>query len=159
MKDRSGFLKLEGTNLWYAQRSDGPPLAFLHAGIFDSRSWEPQLDRTWGLRDTEPRPMASVENGRWRLFHFTQTPGASELYDLSIDLGEENNVAAARPEVTAALTAEVVEYLSSPEPPWGAPDDVPLSDFELGQQRALGYVIDEAKKKLDEPPEDGNSAE
>ncbi|MEM7244829.1 MAG: alpha/beta fold hydrolase [Acidobacteriota bacterium] len=43
MDDRHGHLELPKTTLWHALRGEGPPVTFLHAGICDARSWEPQV--------------------------------------------------------------------------------------------------------------------
>ena len=100
-----------------------------------------QIDQRWGRTNTEPRPLVSVQDGRWRLFESTGPPDAVELYDVSQDPGEQRDVAAEHPEEVARLRGKLGEYMSSPAQAWGAPLDVPLSDFQLGQLRALGYVV------------------
>ncbi len=44
MTERIGYLEVEGARLWYARSGAGPPVIFLHAGIADSRTWQPQVD-------------------------------------------------------------------------------------------------------------------
>jgi pimeloyl-ACP methyl ester carboxylesterase len=39
---RAGFLKVHGAKLYYEVADEGRPLLLLHAGIGDSRMWEPQ---------------------------------------------------------------------------------------------------------------------
>lgn len=40
---RSGFVPVEGARLWYEEVGAGPPLVLLHAGLGDSRMWDPQV--------------------------------------------------------------------------------------------------------------------
>jgi len=39
----SGWAAVNGANLYYRAAGDGPPVLLLHAGICDSRMWEPQI--------------------------------------------------------------------------------------------------------------------
>jgi uncharacterized sulfatase len=47
-------------------------------------------------------PASAIRRGDWKLLEFFET-GALELYDLSADLGETNNLAAKHPDKTTEL--------------------------------------------------------
>lgn len=42
----SGYVDLNGTRLFYQERGSGFPLLLVHAGVADSRMWDPQFE-TW----------------------------------------------------------------------------------------------------------------
>ncbi|MDZ7693991.1 MAG: sulfatase [Balneolaceae bacterium] len=56
------------------------------------------------------RPGSAIRKGRWKLVEFYESDRV-ELYDLSEDIAEENNLAEKYPEKTATLRAEMHEYL------------------------------------------------
>jgi arylsulfatase A-like enzyme len=112
-----------------------------------------QLDRTWGRRDGEPRPLVSVQEGRYRLFQAVDGKPGAALYDKHIDAGERENIAVHHPDAVKRLQGLVRDYLEAPEPEWGAPMQVPVSDMLLGQLRALGYAVGQDQAR-DEQPED-----
>jgi len=114
------------------------------------------LDTTWGRRGTEPRPLVSVGQGRHRLFYRPRRPAVAELYDVHADPYEQENIAAREPEVVGRLRGLAEEHLNGPKASWGDPEKVKLDDFELGQLRALGYVVDRASQEADE---DGDTGE
>ena len=68
-------------------------------------------------------------------YHFIRAP-RPELYDLKLDLGERDNLAAQRPEAVAAMEAWLQRSVGSTEPQ--APEAVPAEVSEA--LRALGYV-------------------
>ena len=47
-----------------------------------------------------------IRHGKWKLVTLPDSPGGWELYDLSADRPEGNNLAASRPEVVKELSAE-----------------------------------------------------
>ena len=104
-----------------------------------------QLDQTWGRVGVDPDPLVAIGQGSYRLMHRPARPEADQLFDRSQDLMEQNDLAAQNPELVAELRGEAVGYLASPPAPWGAPPEVELDSMELGQLRALGYVIDEGE--------------
>jgi arylsulfatase A-like enzyme len=106
-----------------------------------------QLDRTWGQVDARPLPLVSVIRGDLRLFHRPNAPRAAELYDLSSDPGERNNLARVRPEEVAQLRRQAETHLATPPPEWGAPEDRELDEMRLQQLRALGYVVGGADRR------------
>lgn len=55
------------------------------------------------------KPGASIRDGDWKLIEFYDE-GKTELYDLSADEGETNDLAASRPEVRDRLKAELIRW-------------------------------------------------
>ncbi|NWK55846.1 sulfatase-like hydrolase/transferase [Verrucomicrobiaceae bacterium N1E253] len=64
----------------------------------------------------------SIREGKWKLIHNRNEAGAApELYDLSKDISESNNLASEHPEVTKKLTSKMKVWESQmKEPLWGA---------------------------------------
>lgn len=52
----------------------------------------------------------AVRKGNWKLVKTALLPGKTELFDLSQDLGEQNNVAEQHPEIVRELEARLVAY-------------------------------------------------
>jgi arylsulfatase A-like enzyme len=101
-----------------------------------------QLDRRWGHRRFEPDPLVSVTDDSLRLFLPVRRPQRAELYDHAADPGETKNLAEERPEEVTRLRAIADAYLERNESPWGSqPAEVELDEMQLGQLRALGYVV------------------
>jgi arylsulfatase A-like enzyme len=99
------------------------------------------LDQTWGRTGSEPAPLVAVELDGHRLFVPAKKPGAAELYETGSDPMEQRDLAEAHPELVDRLREHVDAYRNLPQAVWGEPVEVPLSDFELGQLRALGYIV------------------
>ncbi len=101
-----------------------------------------QLDRRWGNNRFEPDPLVSVTDDSLRLYLPVRRPNRAELYDHAADPREANNVAGERPEDLARLRAIADAYLERTNSPWGTqPGEVELDELQLGQLRALGYVV------------------
>lgn len=113
------------------------------------------LDQTWGQRNAKPKPLVSVIDDGYRFFRQT-VDGTEELYDVEADPYEQKDITDRHPEVVERLRGMVRAYLES-EPGWGGPDDVALDDFELGQLRALGYVVP-PDEEAEEEEEEGAGA-
>lgn len=77
------------------------------APIFFARP--PDRKRFYGFTDL---PDLAVRHRRWKLL-CDFDGGRPQLYDLSIDLGEKENLAQARPEVTRRLTRQVTAWHES----------------------------------------------
>jgi hypothetical protein len=45
-----------------------------------------------------------------KLIHFYES-GENQLFDLQVDIGESNNLAAKQPELTSTLAKQLVDYL------------------------------------------------
>ena len=66
----------------------------------------------WGSQGPGIEPGSAVRDGDWKLVWFYRDARA-ELYDLAHDLGETQDLAAARPEVTARLRALLRAHLQA----------------------------------------------
>jgi arylsulfatase A-like enzyme len=103
-----------------------------------------QLDRRWGQPDEPSLPLLAVTEGRYRLIvplNEGESAGKLELYDHGDDPNEQRNRVEDLPEVKARLEAHLAEYLGRPAASWGTPLEVEIDDLEMGQLRALGYVV------------------
>ena len=47
-------------SVWYDVHGEGPAVVLVHAGIADSRMWEPQLDSFSGVAHGHPRRPAGI---------------------------------------------------------------------------------------------------
>jgi arylsulfatase A-like enzyme len=99
-----------------------------------------QLDGTWGQIESDPRPIVAVREGPFRLIHRIDDSRPDELYDLESDPGEHLSVAEANPEVTARLRERAQRHFEQ-DPAWESSMSLDLEEMDLGQLRALGYVI------------------
>ena len=99
------------------------------------------IDENWARVDRPERPMVSVSHDGIRLL-IGAAAGAGQLFDLTSDPREQNDVSAERPETVARLRELARSYLSSPPAPWGAAPEVGLDEAELRQLRALGYSVE-----------------
>ena len=52
----------------------------------------------------------AIRKGNWKLFKWATLPGKTELYDLSKDPGEKDNVADQHPEIVKDLEARLLKY-------------------------------------------------
>jgi arylsulfatase A-like enzyme len=101
------------------------------------------LDRTWGRRNAEPAPTVSVVDGEYRYVR-SPRPGDGydeELFDLSADVDQLEDVHAERAEVAERMSALADSYLEG-KPPWSeeAPS-LEMDEMQLQQLRALGYAV------------------
>jgi pimeloyl-ACP methyl ester carboxylesterase len=134
----SGFAEINGARLFYEVAGDGPPLVLIHAGIADSRMWEPQMDafagefrvlrydmRGFGRSDMPPVPFAHHDDLR-ELLRVLDIPRA-----ILIGASYGGNVATAcaleHPEAVAALVlvnSRVANETPTPElrDAWAAVD-------------------------------------
>jgi arylsulfatase A-like enzyme len=58
----------------------------------------------------------AIRKGNWKLFRFATLPGRTELFDLSKDPGEQNNVAGQHPDIVRDLEARLVAYAKEQKP-------------------------------------------
>jgi len=81
-----------------------------------------------------------VRTPRWKLIQRTSNQRV-RLYDLHRDPGEQRNLSAKRPELSAALLAELEEWrIRRPRLDLGSRPEVELSQEMLEELKALGYV-------------------
>ncbi len=76
-----------------------------------------------GQRSTHDDILVNVEafrgaviKGKWKLVKIALLPGKTELFDLSTDPGEKNNVAEQNPEVVRDLEARLIAYAKQQKP-------------------------------------------
>lgn len=80
----------------------------------------------------------AVFDGDWK--YLWNSAGASELYDLATDPGEERNVIAADPERAAAMEQRLRAYLTAlPQPPGGGAARA-VDDATRDALKGLGYI-------------------
>lgn len=118
--------KLAGVAIPGTVRPEGEDVSDIWLGQSRPRRqllyWE-WLFRVWG-EDYSP-PALAVRDGPWKLFVHHDGTGA-ELYNIPRDKAEEQNVAAANPELVKELTAKVQAWQKS-LPPSPARDSVATS--------------------------------
>jgi hypothetical protein len=85
--------------------------------------------------------MILIQEGRYRLH--VRKGAKPELYDAQTDPGEQHDVAAEHPELVQDLLAKAGHYAKAPEPSWGGPETVQVSEMEAGHLKALGYAVDQ----------------
>lgn len=64
----------------------------------------------WGASGPGIEPFTSIRHGSWKLIYFHEGP-RFELYDLSSDVGESQNVAAERPALVRDLADRMTEWI------------------------------------------------
>ena len=99
------------------------------------------LDQAWSRTSNPERPMVSVSEGDYRLFR-REGDQPAELYDRSVDLREQVDLATDRPEVVARMTELAEDYLAQPPADWAGGPDVEIDPAELEELRALGYQVE-----------------
>jgi len=81
-----------------------------------------------------------VRTPRWKLIQRTSNQRV-KLFDLHRDPGEQRNLSARRPDLSAALLAELEEWrVGRPQLDLGSRRDVELTEEMVEELRALGYV-------------------
>ncbi len=109
-----------------------------------------QLDTHWGRVDDSPSPLISVQRGSDRYYYWVCHPEGARLYDHSQDPREQVNLVKKRPELAEELKQIVLAFSERVDSPWGTEaDKVDLDEMQLGQLRALGYVL-KAGEQADE---------
>ena len=69
----------------------------------------------------------AIRKGNWKLVEIALLPGKLELFDLSKDLGEQNNVASEFPEIVSDLQARLLAYAKQQKPSLGSRPNRPSS--------------------------------
>ena len=109
-------------------RLDGDSLLPLMRGV--TSKWKDEAF-TEHLAHGTDRARAMVRQGNWKLCYSHGNPPDLELYDLSADPGEFNNLAGSpkHRDIQEQLIARIMEH-------WGDPDKL-TQDIELGQESRL----------------------
>jgi arylsulfatase A-like enzyme len=106
------------------------------------RSVFAELDRRWaGRPEDEPIAETSVVDGGYRLIRSAKHSERPLLYDLSVDPGEQRDIAESEPARVAELEAKIDKLLSRPASTWGDPPAVDLDEIKH-QLRLLGYAVE-----------------
>ena len=87
----------------------------------------------------EPLRAETIRRGRWKLLRHHER-GSDALYDLESDPTEQRDLAASEPEVARELGAALDAALAAQRAARIEPGRAPISDAELEELRALGYV-------------------
>jgi arylsulfatase A-like enzyme len=95
---------------------DGKSFASLLRGQRDASRTERPLfwhfPNNWGPSGPGIGPSSAIRKRDWKLIYYHDS-GNYELFDLSKDLSETNNLAGSQPQVLAKLAAELGSYLTS----------------------------------------------
>ena len=94
----------------------------------------------WG--DRFHRVRRSLVRWPWKLIQ--SSDGQHELYDLSQDPAEADNLFSARPDIAAPMLAEVEATTAGATTVAGPADEAPLSDADRRALQALGYMDEDA---------------
>lgn len=138
--------KLTGTAIPEGHQCDGEDVSDIWLGKSRPRAkplyWE-WVFRVWG-EEYHP-PMLAIRDGQWKLF--AQHDGsAAQLYNIPADPGEEQNVAAANPQVVKELTAKLLAWQQS-LPPSKAREKAAATGQAIDGGRAPAKPDPEAQKK------------
>ena len=77
-------------------------------------------------------PSSIIRVGKWKLIHYWESD-EDELYDLTVDIGEQNDLAESEAEKTAALRQQLLDWLEEVGARYPVPD--PEHNVELDQRR------------------------
>ncbi len=101
-----------------------------------------QLDTHWGQIENSPSPLISIQDGSERYYYWVCRPERARLYDHAQDPREQVNLVKQRPERAEELRQKVLRFSEMTDSPWGVEaEKVDLDAMQLGQLRALGYVL------------------
>lgn len=135
------ILELAGLPLLPRQHMDGKSLAaLLHGGKLKNRDLFWHFPNYTGKGHPNPsRPLSIIRSGNYKLTESLED-GAIELYDLSADIREENNLAGEKPEIVRKLLKKLRKWrmgakvqMPSLNENYIAPEDFPNAD---GQKTA-----------------------
>jgi arylsulfatase A-like enzyme len=97
-------------------------------------------------------PSSIIRRGKWKLIHYYET-GEDELYDISADISEKNNVAAQHPDIVKDLHTRLFSYLESTGAryPFEDPEFDPKArakHMEKVRTKTIQYLENQRKKML-----------
>lgn len=87
------------------------------------------------------RPGGAMREGAWKLIEYYDAPAAPELYLLTTDKGEKNNLAAQQPDRVKAMRAALADWRRN----IGAQANTPNPDFNAEQHRAIYTDFDSSR--------------
>ena len=91
------------------------------------------------FRPESPKDRKALISGRFKLI-LTPEDSLEELYDLSTDPDEQQNLVSDDPETTATLTKILLARLAQAEANAPSPEQQTLTEEQLERLRSLGYV-------------------
>ena len=97
------------------------------------------------LINAEPK-RGALRKGKWKLVKFAALPSRVELYDLSVDQSEKNNIAEQHPKVTKELERRLNEYAKQ-------------AKRSLFVKEYMPFVIEDASGPILQFDEDGGHAD
>jgi arylsulfatase A-like enzyme len=100
------------------------------------------------------RPASALREGNWKLVEQLED-GSVELYDLAKDPGEQTNIAAADPALTAQLRKKLADWRTSV----GAPEGGPNPEFDAALHRKLYVDRDPSKFSAGKSAEEAGAAQ
>jgi len=138
------LLEMAGLPLMEEAHVDGVSLLPLLRGDGDISS----RHLFWYMPHYRPLPVAAVLSGDWKLLH-TIDPGTYELYNVRVDPGEQNDLAAAHPSRTEELSKLLERHLVEsgaqrmrPNPMWKEDQPQgPLRNFGVFYPKPGGTYI------------------
>ncbi|MBE7540251.1 MAG: sulfatase [Opitutaceae bacterium] len=87
------------------------------------------------------RPGGAVREGTWKLVEYYDAPDAPELYQLSNDIGEKNNLAAQYPDRVSTMRRALADWRKA----IGAQTNLPNPNFDPARYRELYVDFDPSR--------------
>ena len=113
------FLELAGAQQLPKEHNDGISLLPLFKG--ETLAERPLIWHFPHYGNQGGEPSSIIRRGNWKLIHYYED-GRKELYDLSKDLGEKTDLAAAYPDKVQELNKELFDYLTEVGAKYAKPD-------------------------------------
>ncbi len=85
-------------------------------------------------------PASIIREGNWKLIHYWED-STNELYDLSRDIGEQNNVADQHPDITMKMYSQLNDWLHSVHAKYATPDPLFSEDSLKMKQEYYRNVL------------------
>lgn len=118
--------------------------AISFAAVLTGGSPTPQRSFFWHFphyNNQGGRPGAAMREGAWKLVEYYDAPDAPELYRLTDDISERNNLAARQPERVKAMRVALAEWRTAT----GAQSNTPNPDFNAEQYKAIYNDFDSSR--------------
>ena len=131
-----------------------PTLLALAGGNGDPTKPFDGRDVTTTISDGQPSPhedilinveafRGAIRKGNWKLIRIALLPGKTELFDLSKDPGEKENVADKYPDIVKDLEARLLSYAKQQKPSEWMKSQIDFLGFQGETQLDPGYNIDQ----------------
>ena len=141
-----GFDPVDGRSLVPLFSAGAPdPQYSAYSDSFSPMTYRTQtLDPEILFSDSREDILVSILKGDYKYIHHVGKPGQSELFDLSSDPGERQNVRSQHPRIVAKMRADLAAR------PWKldrSAAEIPMSQTEIENLEALGYIPDEGESR------------